>query len=108
MGNAVCKTCKQDGYSGRLNGYDECYECCTKRQKAQAERIAAEQPKIELNVGDVIRIITNGRMYEGSVLSAQNYGRDSGWYIEFQRTPASGGYGYWKQGSDGGVVRKVS
>lgn len=48
---------------------------------------------------------------EGSVISAKFYGEDEGWYIELDKYNVSPGwqtgYGYWKQGYDGGYVEKI-
>lgn len=44
----------------------------------------------------------NSRPLEGTVISANYYGVTDGWYIEFNSDEV--GYGYWKQGSDGGEL----
>lgn len=48
---------------------------------------------------------------EGKVIDAYFYGEDNGWYIEFEKDDVSygwqTGYGYWKQGVDGGTVEKL-
>jgi len=48
---------------------------------------------------------------EGRVISAKFYGEDDGWYIELDNYKVSpgwqAGYGYWKQGYDGGYVEKI-
>jgi len=56
-----------------------------------------------------IIIRSQGGVYPGSVLSAENYGTDTepNWYIEFhhENPNRSGGpYGYWKQAIDGGTL----
>jgi len=48
---------------------------------------------------------------EGTVLSADHWGKN-GWYIELEKDKAWGrgwqkGYGYWKQGEDGGTVTRM-
>jgi hypothetical protein len=54
---------------------------------------------------------------EGVVLSAHNAQWDTNkppnWYIELEKDKVEGrnwttGYGYWKQGQDGGTVEKLS
>jgi hypothetical protein len=69
--------------------------------------------KREYNPGDKIRINIKGQIYEGVVISAANWGDGLGaenWYIEFDRTKGGRGpgYGYWKQGDDGGTVENLS
>ncbi|HUV52284.1 MAG TPA: hypothetical protein VMW64_04330 [Dehalococcoidia bacterium] len=48
---------------------------------------------------------------EGTVISANFYGERDGWYIESDKDKVSlgwdTGYGYWKQGMDGGYVEKI-
>lgn len=44
----------------------------------------------------------NSRMLEGTVISANYYGTTDGWFIELNTEEF--GYGYWKQGSDGGEL----
>jgi len=48
---------------------------------------------------------------EGVVLTAKHYGERDGWYIELNKDKVSpgwqSGYGYWKQGTDGGSVEKL-
>ena len=48
---------------------------------------------------------------EGRVISANFYGERDGWYIESDKYKVSPGwqtgYGYWKQGYDGGYVEKI-
>jgi hypothetical protein len=82
-----------------LNGYQRTHE------KAREIAIAANQPVVEIKPGD--RVTIRGARgcdpeVSGVVRTAVNWGRSDGWYIEL--TKDFGGYGYWKQGSDGGVV----
>lgn len=50
---------------------------------------------------------------EGVILTAHFWGPEDGWFIEFTKDkidPRSNwelGYGYWKQGVDGGKVEKL-
>ncbi len=73
--------------------------------------------EFNLLAGDRV-LITSGPVYpfsegwaKGSVISAAFYETD-GWYIEFDKDEVSPGwqtgYGYWKQGTDGGTVEKLS
>lgn len=57
------------------------------------------------NVGDRIRINCKGSVCTGTVTQADNWGRRSGWYIQFVH--GDGRPGYWKQGVDGGTVEKL-
>lgn len=74
--------------------------------------------EFELIPGDKIRITiptASGSFPagwgEGSVISAKFYGENEGWYIELDKHNVSPGwqtgYGYWKQGDDGGYVEKI-
>jgi len=48
---------------------------------------------------------------KGTVLTAKHYGERDGWFIELEKDEVSPGwqrgYGYWKQGVDGGTVEKL-
>lgn len=55
--------------------------------------------------GTEVAIMFNGRKIKGTVISARNWGGNDGWYIELTRE--DGGYGYWKQGPDGGALVEV-
>ena len=57
--------------------------------------------------GDQVTILCNGHVVKGIVLTAINYAQEpsSDWYIELTRE--DGGYGYWKQGIDGGEILTV-
>ena len=92
---------------GGLNGYDRCTKCQEALFERTAERIRRDQPKVEIHRGDLVEIeIRTGYSagtYRGTVLTANYWSDRDGWYIEFDR-PGSG-YGYWKQGPDGGVVK---
>lgn len=59
----------------------------------------------ELAPGDRIAITTGGDRFVGVVLTAEHWGARDGWFIEIDKD--FGGYGYWKQGCDGGVVEKL-
>lgn len=69
---------------------------------------------IYLEKGDRIRITIPGGDWPGwaigTVISASWY-EDAGWLIEFDKTEVSPGwqlgYGYYKQGDDGGTVEKL-
>jgi len=58
-----------------------------------------------IEVGDEVTIKCQGLTLTGKVLSANYWGDEDGWYIEFKRT-TNGAYGYWKQGPDGGKLLK--
>lgn len=59
-----------------------------------------------LKEGDKIRIDCPGQgSVTGRVLSASFYGGRDGWFIEVRGE--DGRYHYWKQGPDGGTVRKI-
>ncbi len=55
--------------------------------------------------GDRVEIDTDGTVLRGVVRTAAHYGDRDGWYVEL--TPDGGGYAYWKQGYDGGTIRKL-
>jgi hypothetical protein len=82
---------------------------------------------MRIKKGDRVRITIPGHFNhgfyvgpgscEGTVLSADNWNsggtKPDNWYIELEKDKASGygwrtGYGYWKQGEDGGTVEKLS
>lgn len=63
------------------------------------------QSGVVVNVDDEIVFKWQGIEVKGKVLSADHYG-DDGWYIEFNKT--TDGYGYWKQGPDGGKLIGVN
>jgi len=71
--------------------------------------IEGTPPKAEmvLQRGDRIKIESRGRTFAGTVRTASNYGSATqpDWYIEY--TDNYYGYMYWKQGVDGGTVRKL-
>ena len=62
---------------------------------------------MDIQPGDTITINAKGLQVTGTVLSAQDYGRDgeSDWYIQMTDRD-TGQYQYWKQGVDGGTIRK--
>ena len=72
----------------------------------------------DLAPGDRVKIMIPGRdpftrgWGEGIVITAKFWGPEDGWYIEYNKDevdPESNwelGYGYWKQGVDGGFVAK--
>jgi hypothetical protein len=57
--------------------------------------------------GQSIVVSAMGRTVKGTVLSASDYGRSDGWYIEIGECNVPGGYSYWKQGLDGGRIVSV-
>jgi len=62
-----------------------------------------EVPKLHrLKKGDQITIKAQGQTIAATVITADNFGPGSGWYIEYN--DLNGRYGYWKQGQDGGTV----
>lgn len=63
------------------------------------------EKKFDLKRGDKIVITMDGERFLGKVLTAEHYGARDGWFIEIDKD--RGGYGYWKQGSDGGTVEKL-
>jgi hypothetical protein len=96
-----CTACGETVYRGLVNGYGRCSPCETRIHDAK------NFPKeFDLVAGDEIVIHSGGREYRGKVLTAYHYGVHDGWYIEINKN--HGGYGYWKQGPDGGSVEKVA
>jgi hypothetical protein len=65
-----------------------------------------------IKVGDTVKVTVPGNrtwVGVGTVRTANYYGEESGWYIEFDVTIENDHlvtqhYGYWKQGVDGGSV----
>lgn len=59
--------------------------------------------------GDQIKIKVSGCVYEGTVLTANDYTEwdNGGWYIEFMSNHGNG-YAYWKQGEDGGKIIELN
>jgi len=63
---------------------------------------------MEIRKGDRVRITTSMYDVVGTVVSATNYKKywlanaEDNWYIEF--IADEGGFGYWKQGNDGGTI----
>ena len=50
---------------------------------------------------------------EGTVITADHWGGGSGWYVEIEKDAVGGrgwrtGYGYWKQGEDGGDIELIA
>lgn len=101
-----CRDCKEMKEWFALNGYGRCTACQNAEYERTADRIRREQPKVEIGRGDFVEIkIPTGHsagVYQGTVLAANYWSDHDGWYIEFDRPNA--GYGYWKQGPDGGTV----
>jgi len=72
---------------------------------------------MDIKKGDRVRITMPAQepwpagWSEGTVLSAKHY-EDSGWLIELEKDKVSPGwdlgYGYWKQGQDGGTIEKLT
>lgn len=76
---------------------------------------------MKIEQGDRVKVTMNGDggwfgdgWAEGIVLWAQNYGvgDDENWYVEFVKDKVEGrhwetGYGYWKQGVDGGKMEVI-
>jgi len=65
--------------------------------------------------GSRVRItLPNGQWGEGLVLTATNWNggntRPDNWYIELEKDKGNSGtgYGYWKQGPDGGTVELLA
>jgi hypothetical protein len=54
-------------------------------------------------MSETCTINCQGRAIEATVISAANWGSEAepNWYVEFD---GPNGYGYWKQGLDGGTV----
>lgn len=63
---------------------------------------------VEIKKGDTVSIRARGITVTGTVLSANHWGDDGGWYIELDDANVPGGYSYYKQGQDGGNVVKVN
>lgn len=64
---------------------------------------------MKINKGDTVIINCRDMQIRATVDSAVNWAmpdETDNWYIEFH-SPDIGGCGYWKQGVDGGSVRKV-
>lgn len=96
-----CATCGKETHRGSLNGYGDCGPCATAKQNAK------NYPKtFDISSGDRVSItLPNGQCYTGVVLTANHWDVHSGWYIELTH---QNGYGYWKQGCDGGTVVKAA
>lgn len=69
----------------------------------------------KIEKGDKIVVYSNGVTVEGTVYSANYYGKRDGWYIEmenctFKNRPYNfiGTVSYWKQGQDGGHIVSVN
>lgn len=56
--------------------------------------------------GDEVVIKFRGHKYKCIVITANYWGPEDGWYIEFTYAD-NGEYGYWKQGQDGGQLEEV-
>lgn len=95
-----CATCEKEVSGSSLNGYGDCSECCT--AKRNAKHFTKD---FDLRSGDAITIRVGGSTYSGTVLRSDFWGEHDGWYVEF--THNHGGYGYWKQGVDGGTIAKA-
>ena len=96
-----CSACKKEVGDWTVNGYGRCGPCEVRIHEAK------NFPKeFELRSGDNIEIRSGGRSYFGKVITAQWWDVHTGWYIEIAKD--HGGYGYWKQGCDGGTVRKLA
>lgn len=67
-------------------------------------RYAGYTKDFDLGRGDEVTITRAGVSRQFIVLSASWF-EEYGWYIEANRRD-DGAYGYWKQGIDGGSVRK--
>jgi hypothetical protein len=96
-----CHDCHERFDRGELNGYNRCNACQT--AKTNARHFTKD---FNLATGDEVLITVGRSQYSGTVLSANFWGEHDGWYVEFTHT--HGGYGYWKQGCDGGSIRKES
>lgn len=59
----------------------------------------------KIEKGTPITIVVGMTFCSGTVLTADNWGEDGGWYIEF--TDSNGNYRYWKQRYDGGHLIEV-
>jgi hypothetical protein len=55
--------------------------------------------------GDRIQITVRGQVFTGTVVQADHWGGQDGWYIQF--THDDGRPGYWKQGIDGGTCKPL-
>jgi len=84
---------------------------------SKRETVSGFIKEFELVPGDRVRLTMPASepfpagWAEGIVLTAKHYGEGDGWYIELEKDKVSPGwqkgYGYWKQGIDGGTVVKV-
>ena len=66
-----------------------------------------QEQGLQIKKGDRVMIYTAGDQYTGEVISADNMtshrpDQPDNWYLEVY---TRNGYGYWKQGVDGGVVK---
>jgi hypothetical protein len=63
---------------------------------------------VTVKVGDRITVQAQGIAVTGTVVTADHYGEEDGWYIQMTDANVPGGFSYWKQGFDGGRITHIN